>query len=133
MCGIGVCLRRLQAGVVLCVAWGWVAGHVWSQQLVGTECLSVFHWSQVLRFQEADVVFLGSRGLTGPGIQTGIVRGRDNTQPWRESDFVAETEQAAILERLEIIRPLWCVCVFYYVCIEKHHDLLKSFPGSEMP
>ncbi len=47
-------------GAVLSVVSGWVAGHVWSQQLVGTECLSVCQWNQLLRFQEADVVFLGS-------------------------------------------------------------------------
>lgn len=48
---------------MLSVALRWVffAGHVWSQQLVGTECLSVCQWNRLLRFQEADVVFLGSR------------------------------------------------------------------------
>lgn len=41
----------LSPGLVLSVVLGWAAG----QQLVGTECLGVFDWSQVLRFQEVDV------------------------------------------------------------------------------
>lgn len=48
------CIVSVASGVVRC--WGESAGHVWSQQLVGTECLSVCQWNQLLRFQEADVV-----------------------------------------------------------------------------
>lgn len=50
-----------------------VSGCVWSQQLVGTECLSVFQWNELLRFQEADLVFAGSAAQLGRRTQVGTV------------------------------------------------------------
>lgn len=82
MCGASGCRGGAIGG-------GFRGGHIWSQQLVGTECLSVFLWNQLLRFQEADVVFLGSRAKRGCSTQAGTVRAptqhRKHTS--RESDL----------------------------------------------
>lgn len=39
--------------------------------MFGTECQSVSQWSQVLRFQEVEVVFLSSRAQRGRDTQIG--------------------------------------------------------------
>lgn len=51
-------------------------GCVWSQQPMGTECLGVIQWNELLRFQEADVVFVGSMVQLGCGTHVGAAWAR---------------------------------------------------------
>lgn len=108
-----VCGVNGSRSIVLSVVLGWVG--LWGMFGVSSwweQNVSVCQWSQLLRLQEADVVFLGSRGCGTHSAE------KTHQQAIKRGDLRSKIQQAAVCKTLlfgekccrNVLKLLSCFC-----------------------